>query len=103
MNQESTSSPLGTLLLTFLAGAAAGAVVVALTTRKTGSELRGDIKDLACRANLKAGAMAAEASEAWDGMKDRTLLAAGDVKRGMNDAANDVKRGMAEAAKDLRG
>ena len=50
MNQESTSSPLGTLLLTFLAGAAAG-----------------------------------------------------DVKRGMNDAANDVKRGMAEAAKDLRG
>ena len=37
---------LGTSLLVFLAGAAVGATVVALTTPKTGPELRGDIKDL---------------------------------------------------------
>jgi len=103
MNQETTSPSLGAMLLTFLAGAAAGAVVVALTTRKTGPELRGDIKDLACRAKLKAGALAEEASVAFDGMKERTALAAADVKRGMGEAANDVKRGMADAANDLRG
>ncbi len=33
----------------FLAGAAVGAVVAALTTPKTGPELRGDIKDLGIR------------------------------------------------------
>lgn len=38
-------SSLGTNLLIFLAGAAVGAAVVALTTPKTGAELRGDIKD----------------------------------------------------------
>ena len=46
------------MLLTFLAGAAVGAVVVALTTRKTGPELRGDLKDLARRAKRKAEALA---------------------------------------------
>ncbi len=35
---------LGTSMLVFLAGAAVGAAVVALTTPKTGPELRGDIK-----------------------------------------------------------
>lgn len=40
----------GGLLLGFLAGAAAGAVLVALTTPRTGPELRGDLKDLARRA-----------------------------------------------------
>lgn len=35
---------LGTSLLIFLAGAAVGAAVVALTTPKTGPELRADLK-----------------------------------------------------------
>lgn len=35
---------IGTSLLLFLAGAAVGAAVVALTTPKTGPELRGDLK-----------------------------------------------------------
>lgn len=39
----------GTPLLLFLAGAAVGAVVVALTTPKRGSELRGDLRDLGNR------------------------------------------------------
>lgn len=44
MNHENNN--LGTNLLVFLAGAAVGAAVVALTTPKTGPELRKDINDL---------------------------------------------------------
>jgi len=40
------SGMFGTSLLVFLAGAAVGAAVAALTTPKTGPELRGDIKGL---------------------------------------------------------
>ena len=47
MNEEKGS--IGTSLLVFLAGAAVGATVIALTTPKTGSELRGDIKELGNR------------------------------------------------------
>jgi gas vesicle protein len=36
---------LGTSLLIFLAGAAVGAAVVALTTPKTGAELRNDLRE----------------------------------------------------------
>jgi gas vesicle protein len=46
---------LGTNLLLFLLGAAAGAVLVALTTPKTGTDLRADIKDLAAKLKRKAG------------------------------------------------
>lgn len=91
MNQETSSSPLGSLLLTFLAGAAAGAVVVALTTRKTGPQLRGDLKDLARNAKRKAGSMAEDAAEAYEDLKGRTAMAASDLKRGFTDAANDLR------------
>ena len=40
---------LGTSLLLFLAGVALGAVAAALTTPKTGPELRGDLKGLGNR------------------------------------------------------
>ncbi len=40
------NSSLGTNLLIFLAGAAVGAAVVALTTPKTGPQLRHDLGDL---------------------------------------------------------
>ena len=42
MSEERGS--IGTSLILFLAGAAVGAAVVALTTPKTGPELRGDLK-----------------------------------------------------------
>jgi gas vesicle protein len=45
---------LGTNLLVFLLGAAAGAVLVALTTPKSGTDLRADIKGLAGRLKRKA-------------------------------------------------
>ena len=89
--QPSCTSPLGTMLLTFLAGAAVGAVVVALTTPKTGPELRGDLKDLARRAKRKAGQLADDGSEAWDDLKERTGLAVDDLKRGVTDAAKDLR------------
>lgn len=91
MSQENTSSSMGTVLLTFLAGAAVGAVVVALTTPKSGPVLRGDLKALARRAKRKAGALADDASEAWDSLKERTALAASDLQRGVSDAANDLR------------
>ncbi|MDR3672642.1 MAG: YtxH domain-containing protein [Holophaga sp.] len=47
---------LGTNMLMFLLGAAAGAVVVALVTPKSGPELRADVKDLAVRLKRKAEA-----------------------------------------------
>jgi gas vesicle protein len=88
---ESTTTSYGPTLLAFLAGAAIGAVVVALTTPKTGPELRGDLKDLTRRAKCGAGKLAADASDTFDDLKGRTLLAAADLKRGMTDAANDLK------------
>lgn len=91
MTQENPYASTSTLLLSFIAGAAVGAVVVALTTRRTGPQLRGDIQDLARRAKLKAGAMAEAASGTWDGVKERTTLAANDLKRGITDAATDLR------------
>ena len=102
MSQENTT-PVGSMLLTFLAGAAVGAVVMALTTPKTGPELRGDLKDLAGRAKRKAGDLADEAYEALDDMKERTALAVGDMKGRTVLAAGDLKRGVSDAVKDLRG
>ncbi len=102
MSQENTT-PIGSMLMTFLAGAAVGAVVMALTTPKTGPELRGDLKDLAGRAKRKAGALADDAYEAYDDLKERTMVAAADMKQRTALAAGDLKRGMSDAAKDLRG
>jgi hypothetical protein len=91
MSQENPGTAISTVLLSFVAGAAVGGVIVAFTTRKTGPQLRGDIRDLARRARLKAGAMAEATCGAWDGVKDRTSLAADDLKRGFTDAANDLR------------
>jgi gas vesicle protein len=43
---DRNDSQFGAFLATFLAGAALGAVVVALTTPKTGAQLREDLADL---------------------------------------------------------
>ena len=91
MNQESNPLGYGSMLLTFLAGAAIGATVVALTTRRTGPQRVQDFKDLAMQAKAKASGLADDAGLAWDDMKGRTSLAASDLKRGLNDAANDLR------------
>ena len=51
---DQQNSQFGTILTAFLAGAAIGAVVVALTTPKTGEQLREDLGDLLDR--LRKGA-----------------------------------------------
>lgn len=89
MSQENNSG--STLLLTFLAGAALGALVVGLTTPKTGAEVRDDLKALGRKARRKAGELADDAEEAWEEVKDRTAHAATDLKRGVKDAAHDLR------------
>jgi gas vesicle protein len=102
MNQANDSS-IGPLLLTFLAGAAFGAVVVALTTPKSGPELREDFKSLARRTKGKTGDLAEDAGAAWDEIKLRAGHAASDLKRGVADSAADLKRGVVDSVDDLRG
>jgi gas vesicle protein len=92
MSTETSSPAVGPILLAFLAGAAAGAVLVALTTPKSGPDLRGDIKDLARRAKLRTRDMAQSASGAWQDLKERTLLAAADLRHGAADSVNDLKQ-----------
>ena len=113
MSQEKSFS-ISPMLPIFLACAALGAVLVALTTPKTGPELRGELKGLGLRAKRKAGELADDAGEflddwkertacAAEDMKDRAVLAASDMKERTVLAAGDLKRGASEAVKDLRG
>jgi gas vesicle protein len=92
MSHENDSPSIAPMLLTFLAGFAVGAVVVALTTPKSGRELRGDLKDAAARAKRKAADLAHEASDTWVDLKGRTRLAASDLKRGFTDSVKDLKQ-----------
>lgn len=108
MNQEikpENTGSMGPMLLTFLAGTAVGAIVVALTTPKSGPELRSDLKAMAIRSKQKAGAMAEDASGVWDEVKERTCLAGSDLKRGVTDAADDLcgKRHEHEMAEHPKG
>ncbi|HJU83012.1 MAG TPA: YtxH domain-containing protein [Holophagaceae bacterium] len=67
MSQEqttlTTTPAMGTLALTFLAGAAIGAIVVALTTPKSGPELRGDLKDLGIKMRKRASELVKDREE----------------------------------------
>lgn len=64
MSEERGS--IGTPLLIFLAGAAVGAVILALTTPKTGFELRGDLKDLGEKVKDRISRLRAEEVEKID-------------------------------------
>lgn len=90
MNEPKPSS-FGPALLTFLAGAAVGAVVVALTTPKTGPELRGNLKDLTLRAKRRAEELSEDAGDTWDDLKGRATHASADLKRGLDAAAADLR------------
>ena len=56
-------------LAALLTGVAIGAVVAALTTKKTGAERRSDLESLARRLRLKAESLTNEANEAWTAVK----------------------------------
>ena len=91
MNPERPSPPLVPMLWTFLAGAAVGAIVVALTTPKSGPELRGDLKDLARRAKRKVGNLADEALGSLDELKLRAGLAPGESLRGRAESLDETR------------
>ena len=88
-HQESPTAP---MLLTFLAGAALGAVVMALTTPKTGPQLRRDLRSLANRARRRAGDMADDLGESWDDLKESVGLAVEEQKQVKPAAAKKVAR-----------
>jgi gas vesicle protein len=79
------------IMLSFVAGAALGALVVALTTPKSGPEVREDLKALGRKAKSKVGEMGEMVGEAWSETKDRTGHAMADLKRGMHEAAGDLR------------
>ena len=101
MNQDDNTTSLSTMLLTFMAGAAIGAVIVALVTPKSGPELRGDLKDAAARAKRKAEALAKDAAASLDDLKERSRLAAADLKRGLADSVAHLKQPAQERASSM--
>ena len=90
MNVEHPA-PFGPLMLTFLAGATLGAVVVALATPRSGPELRADLKSMARRSKRRADDLVGGVGAAWDEMKTRTAQAAADLKSGVSASVDDLK------------
>jgi len=80
MSQEFMSHK-SNVLLGFIAGLATGALVLALTTPKSGAETREDLKALGRRLKGKVGALGEEAEDAWE-----------EAKAGAGQVAKDVKR-----------
>jgi gas vesicle protein len=101
MSQEKMSVT-NVALLSFIGGAVLGAAVVALTTPKSGPEVREDLKALGRRAKGKVGEMSDQVGEAWTTSRDRAGQGRADLGRGMHDASEDFKRGLREATEDLR-
>ena len=100
-NRESRST--GTIaLFSFVGGALLGALAVALTTPKAGSEVRRDLRAFGRRAKGKVAGLGDEAEAAWSEACDRTSQSAFDLKRGAHEAADDVRRGLHEASLDLK-
>lgn len=92
MSQEDASSSIGPILWSFIAGVAVGAVIAALVTPKSGTELRGDLKDAAGRARRKIADLAKDASAAMDDLKEHGRLAAADLRRALADSADHLKQ-----------
>jgi gas vesicle protein len=101
MNEEKTST--GSLVaLSFIGGALLGALAVALTTPKSGPEVRDAIKGLGRRAKDGVGLLGDQAGAVWDETMVRTERSVTDLQRAVNEAAEDFRRGLREAALDLK-
>jgi gas vesicle protein len=92
MSQEENPTSVATVLMSFLAGAAVGAVVAALITPKTGPEVRDDLMNAAARARRKATDLAKDASVVMDDLMERGRLAAADFRRGITDSVTHLKQ-----------
>ena len=71
MNSSANNSSTASAILAFLAGAAAGAALAALTLPRSGPELREELAHLGSRVRRKAGHMADRAMEAGEDAKDQ--------------------------------
>jgi gas vesicle protein len=78
------------VLLTFLAGAAIGAIVVALTTPKSGPRLRKELKDLARQGEGKAHEVVEPLPGARKPTRKQAGLAPSDLKRGRKVSVDDL-------------
>ena len=68
---DNSSNTAANAALLFLAGAAVGALVIALTTPKTGTELRDDLKLLGRRIKGLGKELRGDVEEAWNERKDQ--------------------------------
>ena len=73
------------VILGFLAGASAGALVAVLTTPKSGRKVRRDLQKLGRRLQEKALEVTGRASS---GLQDKAEAIGGDLKRGAKDLAS---------------
>ncbi|WP_306591125.1 YtxH domain-containing protein [Geothrix sp. 21YS21S-4] len=86
-------SPRSTAVLTFLGGAAIGAILVALTTPKRGSELCDDLRSLGRRLRGKASALLDEAEDTWDDLKDEAVDEVKSASRKVRSKAREMASG----------
>ncbi len=77
------------ILLSLFIGAAAGALLVALNTRKTDLELQRHAKALARCSKRGSEAVAKDADGLMDDWEDRTALIVGDLKKGVSLSKGD--------------
>jgi gas vesicle protein len=90
MSPEENPQSSSTLLYTFLAGAALGAVVAALVTPKTGREARQDLLNLGKQSANKAKELGGKVSNALVKTRSVASETLAGFKRGLQDAANGI-------------
>lgn len=83
--RENNGSSIMEALMLFVAGAAAGGLLVALNTPKTGPELREDLKSMGRRAKGKAEDLAGDAEGAWEKLKGKAGETGEAVKQDLAD------------------
>jgi gas vesicle protein len=81
---------LGSALLYLAAGAAVGALAVALATPRSGPDLRDVLRRLGRRARRRTAGLAEDARATWEGLQGRADAAARDLSRGVADAVDDL-------------
>jgi gas vesicle protein len=90
MNEETRNTG-SSMLVPLLLGAVAGAVLVALTTPKSGPELRSDIKGLGRRVKGGIGNRVKAVQEAWAHVRDGSEFAMADLNGSRNEGATDSR------------
>jgi gas vesicle protein len=89
-------------VLAFLVGAAAGAIVIALTTPKRGSEFRSELKASGFRAKRRITDLGDQIQDRFRGGSDRIEAARDDLKEGVSSAGRALREEMHHAGQDLR-